>query len=220
MGLSTAGLAFKPTSSTPDDEEEMIRRAFGKAFHAVSASEVRGSHDVRVLGNIAVESKNDAIFIYNGEIAERILFKGEAVESTLLSALGTPELAVVFCHYDSGGSFGYVILEDGMRIRSRIHTLDKTSDEGNPMDFELSWLKARLFVEEEGEPPVYRNTETGQTSTEAYVTANMLDVAMKTLFGVCPWDEWNYKSKFNYYCTALAAEPAKIAVKKARWKFW
>jgi hypothetical protein len=64
------------------------------------------------------------------------------------------------------------------------------------MDFELSWLKARLFVEEEGEPPVYRNTETGQTSTEAYVTANMLDVAMKTLFGVCPWDEWNYKSKF------------------------
>lgn len=219
MGLSTAGLAFKPTSSTPE-EEEMIRRAFGAAFHAVPASDVKGYLDTRLPGNIAVESKNGAIFIYSSEIADRILFKGEAIEASLLSALGTPEIAIVFCHYDSGDSFGYAIMEDGARTRSRIYTEGKTTDEGIPKGVELPWLKAESVIEEEGEPPAYRNIETGQMATEGYVTASMLNVITKTLFGVCPWDEWNYKSKFNYYRRELPAKAANFPVKKAWWRFW
>lgn len=219
MGLSTAGIAFRPTSDTPD-EEEMIRRAFGEAFHAVPMSDARSSHDIRVPGNIAVESKNGAIFIYNGEIAERLLLKREPIEPSLLSALGTPEIAVVFCHYDSGDSFGYIILEGGLQIRSRIYTLDQTFDEGSPKEFELPWMQADPFVEEEGEPAVYRNIETGQTATEPYVTANMLNVAMKVLFGACPWDTWDYRSKFNYYRRELPAETAELSIKKVWWKLW
>jgi hypothetical protein len=219
MGLSTAGLAFKPNSFTPKDEQEMIRRAFGDTFHSIPASEIQNYHDIRVPGKIAVESKNGATFIYNGEIAGRVLFEGEALEPSLLFALGSPEVIVVFCHYDSGGSFGYAILEKGVRVRSRIYTLDRTSDDGVPKEFELSWLQAEPFVEEEGEVLAYRNMESGETTTEAYVTVHMLSEVMKRLFGVSPWDEWNYKTKFNYYFRK-PDETVKLPLRKAWWKLW
>lgn len=198
----------------------MIHRAFGEAFHAISASDVKGHFDSRLPGNIAVESKNGAIFIYSSELAERILFNRDTIAPSLLTALGNPEIAVIFCHYDVSESFGYVILENGVPTRSRMHTEDKTNDEGAPKEFELPWLQAESFIEEEGEPPAYRNTETGQTSTEAYVTAHMLDVVMQAFFGVCPWDEWNYKSEFNYYQRKLPAEIVKQTAEKAWWRFW
>ncbi|MQA18197.1 DUF6928 family protein [Rugamonas rivuli] len=218
MGLSTAGVAFKPDSFTPGDEQEMIRRAFGSAFHPIPASEIRNYHDIRVPGNIAVESKNGATFIYNGELAERVLFEGQALEPALLSALGSPEVIVVFCHYDSGGSFGYAIWEKGVRVRSRVHTLDKTSDDGVPMELELPWLQAEQLVDEDGEL-AYRNMESGEIATEAYVTARMLGQVMDGLFGVAPWDEWDYKTKFNYYLRR-PEEAAKQAPGKSWWKIW
>lgn len=218
MGLSTAGVAFKHNSFTPEDQQEMIRRAFGSAFHSIPASEIRNSHDIRVPGNIAVESTNGATFVYNGELAERVLFEEQALEPELLAALGNPEVVVVFCHYDSGGSFGYAIWEKGVRIRSRVHTLEKTSDDGVPMELELPWLQAEQFVDEDGEP-AYRNLESGEIATEAYVTARMLRQVMGGLFGVAPWDEWDYKTKFNYYLRR-PEETAQQSRRKSWWQIW
>lgn len=36
--------------------------------------------------------------------------------------------------------------------------MDNTTDEGTPNAFELSWLHAKPFIEEGGEPPAYRKT--------------------------------------------------------------
>lgn len=196
-GLSTAGVAFRATSSTPQ-EPIMIQRAFGAAFQAVSPLD-GSSRDIRNPGNIAVESKNGVTFVYNGEYAGRILFGEESVDASVLSALGNPELVVVFCHYDSGNSFGYVIVEHGVRTRYRLYTRDKTIDEGVPRDFERSWLKAAALVDGKGEPPVYRNKDTGEVASEDNVTAGLLDSAMRSFFGIIPWTQWDYKSKFNYY---------------------
>lgn len=219
MGLSTAGLAFKTKLFAASDEEAMIRSAFGDTFHCIPASEIQNLHDIRVPGNIAVESKNGATFVYNGEIAGQVLFDGGLIDPSLFSALGSPEIMVVFCHYDSGGSFGYVILEKGVQVRSRIYCLGKTSDDGNPTDFEMSWLNAEQFVEEEGEPPAYRNLVSGKTSTESYVTAYMLGEVMKGLFGACPWDAWNYRTEFNYYLRK-PVDTVKLSPREAWWKFW
>lgn len=217
MGLSTAGLAFRPNASTLD-EQELVQLAFGSS--AIQLSEPNKLHDIRVPGNVAVESSNGVTFLYNGEIAGRTLFEGQSLEPRVFAALGAPELVVIFCHYDSGDSFGYAIVKDGITVRSRVHTLDKTKDEGAPNAFELPWLQAESFIEEEGEPPVYRNLKTGEVTSESYVTAHLLVEVMNAFFGVTPWNEWNYKSKFNYYYMQPPAKISEPSTTKAWWKFW
>jgi len=216
LGLSTAGLAFRPNASTLD-EQALVQKAFGSSF---DPSATGTAHDIRVPGNVVVESKNGATFVYNGEIAGKVLFEGQSLEPAVFAALGAPELVVVFCHYDSGGSFGYAIIKDGIKVRSRVHTLDKTVDEGTPNAFELPWLTAESLVEDEGEPPAYRNLETGEVTTEPYVTAHLLVQVMNAFFGVVPWDEWNYKTKFTYYSRQPAAKTPARSAAKAWWKFW
>jgi hypothetical protein len=205
LGLSTAGLAFRPNELTLG-EQELVSLAFGSTLHSLQPPEAQRSHDIRVPGNVAAESKNGATFIYNGEIAEKILFAGLSLEPAAFAALGAPEMVVVFCHYDSGGSFGYAIINKGVTVRSRVHTMDKTTDEGTPNACEMPWLEAEQFIEEEGEPPAYRNLMTGEVTSESYVTAHLLTEVMKAFFGLAPWDEWDYRTKFNYYGKQLPAE--------------
>lgn len=210
MGLSTAGMAFRPGASALH-EQELVRMVFGSS--PIQPSETQKSHDIRLPGNVAVESKNGVTFLYNGEIAGKILFEGQGLEPAVFAALGAPELVLVFCHYDSGDSFGYAIVKDGVTVRSRVHTLDKTTDQGVPDAFELPWLQAEPFIEEEGEPPARRNLKTGEVASESYVTARLLVDVMNAFFGYTPWDDWNYKTKFHYY----GRQPS---IAKAWWKFW
>jgi hypothetical protein len=37
---------------------------------------------------------------------------------------------------------------------------------------------------------------------------------MQNLFGMCPWEEWDYKSKFNYYRNELLMVSSEPAAKK------
>lgn len=217
MGLSTAGLAFRPTASTLD-EQELVQLAFGSS--AIQLSDPYKVHDIRVPGNVAVESSNGITFVYNGEIAARSLFDGQSLAPEVFAALGAPELVVIFCHYDSGDSFGYAIVKDGITVRSRVHTSDKTKDEGAPNAFELPWLQAESFIEEEGEPPAYRNLKTGEVTSDSYLTAHLLAEVMNAFFGVTPWNEWNYKSKFNYYSSQPPEKTPEPPTTKAWWKFW
>lgn len=198
MGLSTAGLIFKPTPDTPE-EQEMIRRAFGEALHPVMGSEAQASHDVRYPDNIAVESTNGATCIYAGAPADQMIFDSKELAPEVFAALGSPAFIVVFCLYDSGGSFGYAIIENGVRVRLRLYSNDTTSDQGTPMHCELPWLRAEQFFDEEDEEMVFRNTESGEVASEFQITPRLLRMVVTELFGVCPWDDWSYKTKFNYY---------------------
>jgi len=38
----------------------------------------------------------------------------------MYSLPGSPELIFAFCHYESGGSYGYALIERGTRTRSRL----------------------------------------------------------------------------------------------------
>lgn len=216
MGLSIAGLGFLPNVSTLE-EQKLVQLIFG---NSIEPSGTQKPHDIRVPGNVAVESRNGATFIYNGEIAEKILFDGQFLEPAVFTALGTPELVVIFCHYDSGDSFGYSIVKDGITVRSRVHTLNKTKDEGAPSAFEMPWLQAESFIEEEGEQSVYRNIKTGEITSESHITSRLLVEVMTAFFGIVPWEEWNYRSKFNYYCKQSSRKMVEQSATKARWRFW
>lgn len=216
MGLSTAGLAFKRSSSTPS-EQEMIRLAFGDQFVRLPDDETK-PHEIRRVGNIDLESSHDALFIYNDDIVRKIFFELEAPHPSFFDALGNPQTLIFFCHYDSGDSFGYRIFENGLPVRLRFYDGTSTIDEGAPKEFEFSWLHAEQFFEEEDAPPAFRNQETGQVAYEGYVTAALLRLAMKECFGGCPWDDWNYKTKFSRYHIIPPAENSASQDKRPWWK--
>lgn len=220
MGLSIAGFAFRTTSSTPS-EDEMIRRAFGDDFRLVPNADAADSNDIRLPGVMAVESRHDSIFIYTGEFAGRVLFDRQPVSASFLSALGNPVTLVVFCHYDSGGSFGYALIEGGVQTRFRLHSEGTTTDEGVPKDYEMAWLHAKEVVEEPGEPPAFQNIETGDIALKDYVSAKLLNEGMIRLFGGCPWDDWNYKTRLRAYRRdhhgGAAHDPT---AKRSWWKIW
>jgi hypothetical protein len=202
------------------NEEALVRLAFGSTLHRPTAAETQTSHDIRVPGNVAVESTNGITFVYNGEIAEDILFKGKPLHREVFGALGKPELVVIFCHYDSGGSFGYAVIRNGVTIRSRVQTMGRTTDEGTPNECELPWLQAEKFTEEVGEPSACRNVATGEVTSEDYLTARLLTQIMIAFFGLAPWDEWDYKTKFNHYVRLAPEELDESSAVKAWWKFW
>lgn len=216
MGLSTAGLAFKQSSSTPS-EQDIIRLAFGDQFVRIP-DDVMKPHEIRRPGNIDLESTRDALFIYNDDIVRKIFFELEVPHPSFFEAFGNPKTLIFFCHSDSGGSFGYRIFENGLPVRLRFYDGTSTTDEGTPKEFEFSWLHAEAFFAEEDAPPAFRNRETGQVQYEGYLTAALLRLAMKEYFGMCPWDDWNYKTKFSRYQVTPVAENPASQVKRPWWK--
>lgn len=205
MGLTTAGLAFKLTSSTPA-EQEMIRRIFGHEFHGIPNSQKIDNWDIRHPEDVCVESKNGVVFIYNAEVADRILRRKERIEPSFMLALGNPAVLVAFAHFSSGDTYGYTIIENGERTRSRIFVFDRTSDEGEPKNFELSWANAEhLEPEAEGDIPEFRNRETEEVATDAGVTIFMLEAVMQFYFGGSPWDDWTYRTQMSNYRKEIQA---------------
>jgi hypothetical protein len=200
-------------------EQDLVQRIFGSS--AVPPSDTYFVHDIRVPGNVTVESRNGAIFVYESEFSGKVLFEGQSLDPAVFAALGSPELLVIFCHYESGGSFGYAIVKNGMTVRSRVYMAWKTKDEGVPNEFELPWLQAETFIEEEGCPAVYRNLKTGKVANESSVTSRLLVEVMNAFFGVAPWDAWDPRSKLNHYSRekpfAKTTEPVS---ERAWWKFW
>jgi len=216
MGLSTAGLAFKQSSSSPS-EQEMIRLAFGDHFVRIPDDAMK-PYGIRRQGDIDLEVTRDALFIYNNDILRKIFLELEVPHPSFFEALGNPQTLIFFCHCDSGDSFGYRIFEKGLPVRLRFYDVTRTIDEGAPKEFEFSWLNARQFFEEEDAPPAFENEETGQVAYEGYVTAALLRLAMKECVGMCPWDHWSYKTKFSRYHLAPPAENPVVELKRPWWK--
>jgi hypothetical protein len=204
MGLSTAGLVFKPSSSTPPDPE-IVRLAFGERFELVPEAEASKENRLHLPGNLAFERTSGVLFIYSDEAVQKYLFGGESPSPSFFEALGNPTHVMFFCYYDSGGSFGYRIFENSVPARRRLYTGFETLDEGVPKAFEHAWLNAEQFVENDDEPPVYRNTETGEVRSEGNVTAAMLRLALIGNYGIRPRDQWDYKTKFIHYKAKEAA---------------
>jgi hypothetical protein len=216
----TTGIVFKPNTSTPV-EREIVRLAFGDHFEPVPAAEVSTENDIRLSGNLAFEWTSGVSFIYSGEAVQKFLFEGESPSPSFFEALGNPSKVIFFCHYDSGDSFGYRIFENGVPTRRRLYTVSGTIDEGLPKAFEHAWLNAEKFVEDEDEPPAYRNPETGEVRSEGYITAAMLRLALTRDYGICPWDEWDYKTNFNYYKAKKAADTSQTQARQSWWrKLW
>ena len=196
MGIAQAGIAFRISGSVPDLE------AFLTSVFAEPATEiplpVSVRFDIRNHSDVMVQTFGEVCFISNDDLAWPLIRDGGREVARLHAALGAPALLMAFCHYDSGGSHGYAVFENGRRIRTRLQTsgladAPALQESGQPLAFEQRWLGARHYVgapasaSDDAQRMVFLG-ERELVVPARELTGRMLHDGLDALFGVCPWE--------------------------------
>jgi hypothetical protein len=196
MGIALAGVAFRPVLQI-ESPAAFVAQLFGQDVVQIEPPD-RGEFDIRRRGDVMVEFFGDVCFIFSHDLVWEILSNPSAIADSMVSTLGTPDLLLAFCHYDSGGSHGYAFFEHGIRTRTRLQTTDVPGlppiiESGQPKDFELRWLTAPSYFEEDDCPreewqKVFVQNEGKLHIAECHLTRRMLYEALISSFGICPWE--------------------------------
>jgi len=221
MGIAQAGIAFRISESVRD------LSAYMSAVFDEPATEiplpVSTRFDIRNHSDVMVQSFGEVCFISNDDLAWPLIRDDAFAVARLHAALGAPALMMAFCHYDSGGSHGYAVFENGRHIRTRLQTtglpdVPALRESGAPLPFEQRWLRAHRDVQAEA-------TAGGEARRRAFagereravpardLTGRMLQDGLDALFGVCPW-ETLLTPTYRFFrlgpgrAEAAAAEPA------------
>ncbi|SEK14969.1 MULTISPECIES: hypothetical protein [unclassified Variovorax] len=196
MGVAQAGVAFWPQTEI-SDLPRFVSGLFGEEYVEIAHPNVR-EFDIRHGGDVMVQNFDGAIFVCSGDLAWGHL---KDVNSDLLllhHQLGSPATFTVFCNYDSGGSYGYALVENGVRKRSRLQTmggpqLPPLIEYGAPTAIEQRWLSAESYLEDDDCPIDERQRmlyleDPRVEIAEDDLTGRVLHETLIAQFGVCPWE--------------------------------
>jgi hypothetical protein len=218
MGIAQAGIAFKATS-TINNLSSFVSRLFNENANKIEHPNF-GEFDIRSHTDVMVQFFNDSCFICNHDLVWDFLENQEKDITPLYQKLGCPELIVIFCHYDSGGSYGYSIVEQGKRTRTRLQIIGERLfsliESGLPTELESRWLSAKFYVEEDDCPieerqKIYFQDDPNIEFSEYCLTMRMLYEILLLHFSVCPW-ETDIEPEYHFF---------KLKVtKKPWWKLW
>lgn len=219
MGIAQAGIVFKPTAPITD-VAAFVSSLCGKEMKQIEHPAVR-QFDIRNPGDVMVQSFGDSWFICNNDLVWNFLEFPQTDITPAYQSLGRPEMFMLFCHYDSGDSYGYAFFEHGKRTRSRLQTIETANqpgliEYGTPEDFEQRWLSASFYIEEDDCPieerqKIYFQGDRKIEVPEHFLTKQIMEEAMLNKFGVCPWDT---ELEPVYYFFKAQEK------KKAWWRVW
>ncbi|MFJ2366314.1 hypothetical protein ACIPIN_21860 [Pseudomonas sp. NPDC087697] len=227
MGVAQAGIAFRSgeESFTP---ELAVASLFGKSVNRLSAP-IDRSFDSRHDHHVLVQQFGDIWIISNHALVWPILENPEHDLCGLHEILDKPALMIAFCQYDSGDSYGYALIEDGVLTRSRLQA--SGSDVrlfGVTKPFEQKWETAEFYLDEDDCPEeewqkVYYLDDRKVTVPEYYLTSRLAYEALTENFGVCPWESdlkpniWYLQlNEESVQCTSAPG----MKVRKPWWKVW
>lgn len=196
MGVAQAGIAFRPAIEIAD-LKRFVSDLLGDRYEEIPHPNVR-EFDIRHAGDVMVQDFGGAVFICSDALAWRHLEDQSSDLGSLHQRLGSPAAFMIFCNYGSGGSYGYALVENGLRRRSRLQTtgvarLPPLLEHGQPTSIEQRWLSAKWYLEEDDCPPEERQRvfylENPRVEVaEYFLTQQMLGEILKDQYGVCPWD--------------------------------
>ncbi|CAJ0730471.1 MAG: hypothetical protein QM625_10375 [Ralstonia sp.] len=226
MGVALAGIAFRSKDAS-QSVEALVSNLFASPCYEIAAPRGR-EFDIRRPTDVMVEFFDDVCFVYSDALIWDVLDNPDADVGHIAAKLGNPEVLLGFCHYDSGGSYGYVFVENGVRTRSRLQTTDLPNhppiqEHGVPKAFETRWLSAPSYLEEdESAPPedlvrVYYLEAENLHVADFALTSHLLYEALIENFGVCPWGS-DARSKPRFFklgTKATESTPSNEVVDKA-----
>ena len=213
MGISQAGIIFRPPTPITD------AGAFVSALlgtEAIAIVPPPRSLDTRLAHNVAVEEFGDVVVVSNSDLAWPLLAAGRLDEPALWAKLGSPAQWMAFCYLDSGGSYGYALYEAERLVRRRLQTTGlrdhpPLAEHGEPLPCERRWLDAPWQLDDEDEDdepvPYCIHPNTGNVSTQEYLTARMLADLARQTWGLLPWD-WTWANRPRMQSFELPARRA------------
>ncbi|MDT0356440.1 hypothetical protein RJO15_11705 [Herbaspirillum huttiense F1] len=219
MGIAQAGIVFRPLEPLVDIES-FVSGLFGTKVVQIEHPDI-GQFDIRHPGDVMVQRFEDAYFVCNNDLVWDLLEFPQTDVTQTYRRLGSPHLFMAFCHYDSGGSYGYAFFEGGKRTRSRLQTVGSAHRQalieyGAAKDFERNWLSANFYLEEDDCPreewqKIYFQGNREIEVPEYFLTKRILEEGMVGNFGVCPWD-----TNLEPSCYFFKA----MEKKRHWWQFW
>jgi hypothetical protein len=230
MGIAQAGIAFRIPASI-EDPGRFLTSVFAEPATEIPLP-VSSRFDIRNHSDVMVQTFGEVCFISNDDLAWPLLRDPERRATQLHAALGAPALLVAFCHYDSAGSHGYAVFENGRRTRTRLQTRNLPDvpallDSGAPLAFEQRWLEAR-HGEAVGDAGMVFLGDRDVVLPARDLTGRMLQSGLDALFGVCPW-ETLLTPTYRFFRLgaerpsasrpAISRAPPLPAVKRPWWQF-
>ena len=197
MGIAQAGLAFRPTSSIAN-LQSFIANLCGEDAAQIAHPNSK-EFDIRRHTDVMVQFFGENCFICNNDLVWDILEHPRKDVGRTYRALGSLDMILAFCLYESGGSYGYAFIEQGKRTRSRLQTfgvptLPPLLEHGIPKAFEQRWLSADFYLDEDDDCPAderqkiyYQGGNRDTAVPEHALTRRLLDESLQMNFGVCPW---------------------------------
>jgi immunity protein 49 of polymorphic toxin system len=186
MGTAQGGIIFamaEPDCSTWD----LVADLFGPDF--VALEQRPRDFDTRHPGDILVQRMGDVWAILGGGLDWPLLSESEPETGAIWAALRRPQHFLAFCRYDSGGSYGFALFEQGRRVRTLLHTPDSLTEIGDPLPFEQPWREeaesalAALETEEDKEEAAGEALAIQQNLACALVREALLEYVE-----CCPWE--------------------------------
>ncbi|MDE1165865.1 MAG: hypothetical protein PW845_10855, partial [Pseudomonas sp.] len=191
MGVSQAAIAFR-TQRQDFDVPQVVARLFNKRAEVLAQRPPR--FDTRQPNDVVVEQYGDIWVISSGALTMPILENPHYLASELHETLGSPALIIPFCQYDSGGTYGYAFIENGVLTRSRLHLFDSPVQQFGPLKpFEERWESAQFYFEEDDCPEeqwqkIYYLGDREQQVPELGLTSRLSYEALNEYLGICPWE--------------------------------
>lgn len=221
MGINSVGIAFSYTG-TQKHLPKLLSKVFnGKAAYIQNPD---FDHFSTILPNhVSVEIKPGVCFI------ENILFANLTGDhnsdiSDIYRNLGSPKYLFFYFHNDRADMYGYSVVENGVRLRTRtqasgIPNQPPISEHGEQLPFERTWSDAIVSYEETDDPEdegqkIYSLPSRGIETTEHYLTSQMLKDGIKSYFGVDLFEDFD---KESYFCFHINQQMPK---NKKWWEFW
>jgi hypothetical protein len=206
MGISQAGFVFNSKHDSTDTRA-LISTLTGETATKIDHPNSR-EFDIRNHSDVMVQYFADSCFISNHDLAWPIFEQQLKSIPKLFTQLNSPEIVFAYCHYGSGGSYGYAIYENGILARSRFQTtempaLAPTVEFGSPKQFEMDWLTAPSYLENYGDPEnetekIFYLENPRRDLGEWNLTSVLLELGLIEYFGVCPW-ETNVEPTYYFF---------------------
>jgi hypothetical protein len=217
VGVSQAAIALR-TSQIDFNPQQVVSDLFNKRAEVLDQCPPR--FDTRQTNEVAVEQYGDIWVISSDALTMPLLENPHYNASELHRTLGSPAMIIPFCQYDSGGTYGYAFIENGVLTRSRLHSCDSPVQQFGPLKpFEERWASAEFYLEEDDCPEDERQKiyYLGDREVEVpeFGLSNRLSYeALSEYLGICPWDN-ALKPRIWYLRLHDLPLPHK-----PWWKFW
>ncbi|MET0394552.1 MAG: hypothetical protein ABW019_15510 [Chitinophagaceae bacterium] len=219
MGVSLGGVAFKLDTATIDSNK-VVHDLFGPDFQPTE-----GSGDTRRPEYVFVGKTSDLLVILSTDFTTKFFQStGSGAIQSYLDYFGRPSFVFAFEEYDSGGTYSYSLIYDGVVKRQySLVSGEETTDFGNPEPTELKWLNLpaeTVQVDEETTELVYTDPATGYQYTKDQLPQVILPQLMQEKLGFISWDLHEKLTEKTLYKQASPPPASAATGKKPWWKVW